>query len=191
MATPPRPPTDDEILKVWRSGDRRLAVGMLYDRDHRYGFSHCFRILRDQTMAEDVTQNVFIKLETAMSHFSGRSSLRSWLSGIAIHRCIEALRVRQIQVTRHEEEEAAAQVADSAAGPAEAAERRQLLAALEHCLQELDDEVRATILLRFNSGMTYEEMAVPLAVQPAALQARVSRALPRLMECLTRRGFVL
>jgi RNA polymerase sigma factor (sigma-70 family) len=73
--------------------------------------------------------------------------------------------------------------------PADHVESSRLIRALEDCLDELSHDVRATVLLRFQSGFSYREMAGSLDASPEALQARVSRALPTLRHCLEDKGW--
>jgi DNA-directed RNA polymerase specialized sigma24 family protein len=61
--------------------------------------------------------------------------------------------------------------------------------ALRRCLGELSPHVRTAVLLRFQEGFSYEEMARAVRERAPALQARVARALPVLRRCLEGRGF--
>ena len=61
--------------------------------------------------------------------------------------------------------------------------------ALEKCLSVLASEVRMTVLLRFQSGMSYPDMSEVLGVRSETLQARVARALPVLRRCLEGKGW--
>ena len=63
--------------------------------------------------------------------------------------------------------------------------------ALEQCLAALVPRARAAVLLRYQEGFSYPEMAAICHERPATLQARVARALPPLRRCLENRGFSL
>jgi len=64
-----------------------------------------------------------------------------------------------------------------------------LAAALLECVSELDDETRTAILLRYQQGFTFEEIAEMCNDKPGAVHARVTAALPRLRDCVeTRTG---
>ncbi len=59
---------------------------------------------------------------------------------------------------------------------------------LRQCLQALDTGVRVAVLLRYEEGLAYEEIARMSRELAATIQARVARALPRLRECLESKG---
>jgi DNA-directed RNA polymerase specialized sigma24 family protein len=88
---PPHP--EDEAREARARGDHRGALTILmhaYGRDlHR----HCFQVLRDRDLADDVHQTVFVQAYRDLPGFAGRSSLRTWLYGIARHRCLDAMKI--------------------------------------------------------------------------------------------------
>lgn len=153
-------------------------------------FGFCFRQVRDKALAEDLMQQVFLEACRDLHGFRKQSSVRTWLFAIAGNRCIDALRRKDRTVRRMvQADEAAAEVADPAAGAFEKLERRQLFASLDECLQGLSPDTRATVLLRFQTDLTYDEMADRLGATSYALQMRVSRAMPALLDCLERKGW--
>jgi RNA polymerase sigma-70 factor, ECF subfamily len=172
-------------------GDRKGAIALLMDEHSEAVFAFCVRVLRDRVLAEDVLQQVYLEAHRDIGRFEGRSSFRTWLLRIASHRCHDAIRSRnrRAEVAEPDDEVDLADTTDTGTSPGERLEQSQLLGALEACLMELSDDVRMTVLLRFQSGMTYEEMSPVLGARVDALQARVSRALPVLRRCLERKGW--
>lgn len=170
-------------------GDRKGAIASLMDLHGAAVFGFCVRALRDRAQAEDVLQQVFLEAYRDIARFEGRSSLRTWLLRIASHRCHDAIRSRNRRERMVDGDEDVER-ADPAAPVAQRLERSELVAALEACLGELSDEVRMTVLLRFQSELTYDEMSASLGARSDALQARVARALPALRRCLERKGWV-
>ena len=151
---------------------------------------YCARMVRDPVLAEDLMQKVFVEAVRDFETFQGRSSLRTWLFGIATFRCLDALRKRQRESTRFESnDEAVAGFEDPGLRPDGQVDKTQLLAALDSCLIRLSADVRAAVLLRFQRELTYEEMAPLLDASAEALQMRVTRALPRLRKCLQDKGW--
>jgi RNA polymerase sigma-70 factor (ECF subfamily) len=169
-------------------GDRNGAIALLMDEHGEAVFAFCVRVLRDRVLAEDVLQQVFLEAHRDVGRFEGRSSFRTWLLRIASHRCHDAIRSRNRHLEAVESDEEV-DLADTGISPGERLEQSQLIAALEACLMKLSDDVRLTVLLRFQSGMTYEEMSHVLGARVDALQARVSRALPVLRRCLEGKGW--
>jgi RNA polymerase sigma-70 factor (ECF subfamily) len=181
---------DREVLAMLASGDRKAAVAALIDAHGQAVFAFCVRVLRDRSLAEDVLQRVFMEAHRDLDRFEGRSTLAGWLFGIATHRCQDALKARRRRLHRIQaDEQAMTSFADPGSTPAEHLERARIVAALEDCLRELSDDVRMTLLLRFQHGKSYEEMSALLATITNTLHTRVSRALPVLRRCLETKGW--
>jgi len=170
--------------------DRRATIAelMRVHGDAVLGF--CMRVVRDHALADDVVQQVFLEAYRDMDQFEGRSPPRAWLLGIASHRCLDAIKTQQRRSKLIENnEQAVADFEDPGPGPIDHVDRAQVIAALEECLKRLSPDVRATVLLRFQTGATYEELAARLAATADTLQVRVARALPVLRRCLKRKGW--
>ncbi len=177
-----------EAREALGRGDHRAALAMLMRVHGEAIYRHCRVVLQDDDLAHDVLQTVFVQAHRDLGSFGGRSNLRGWLFGIARHRCLDALRSRQRQRQRHVSDEGALDVAADPRAGVEA-----LLAAgddaeqLERCLRELRPDIRIAVLLRFQEGMSYEEMERVCRERSDTLRARVVRSLPFLRRCLEQR----
>jgi len=176
------------VLAALRKGDRDAALRLLMQAYGTPVWRYCRQMLGDADLAQEAQQMTFVQAYEGMSRFAGRSSLRTWLFGIAHHRCLDLLKTSRRRKKRF------APLDGLPDQPAPAASAEDLLAgrsrtrALERCLSELAPHVRTAVLLRFQQGVTYEEMARLEGERPATLQARVARALPVLRRCLERGG---
>jgi RNA polymerase sigma-70 factor (ECF subfamily) len=145
------------------------------------------RIVRNPELAYDVRQQVFLEAFQGFDKFEGRSSLWSWLCGIAYHRCLRELkRLRRTNVGNDFD------VVDGLMDQPDTtndAERVAMRRALEHCLGKLGPAPRSQLLMRFFLGLTYAEIAEAADERPGAIQRRMSRILPSLRECLQGKGF--
>jgi RNA polymerase sigma-70 factor (ECF subfamily) len=154
-------------------------------------------MLRDPDRAEDVMQQVFLQALRDFEQFRSEAAPRTWLFGIAYHRCLDELRAqkRRASFDRIEPIEASGErmeVADWEAvgrGPFEQLDHAQLLQALEDCLTSLSAQTQATVLLRFWTQLTHEQMTEQLGSTAEALQMRISRAMPVLRRCLESKGW--
>jgi RNA polymerase sigma-70 factor (ECF subfamily) len=179
-----------DALDLLARGDRRAALQVLMAEHGDAILGLCIRILRDRALAEDILQQVFLEAYRDLDRFQGRSSLRTWLFGIASHRCQDAIKSRRRRELRIEADEAAVvEFVDPTGGPTDQLDRSRLAAALEECLRSLSQEVRMSVLLRFQAGMSYEQMSSSMNAKADTLQARVSRALPILRRCLEGKGW--
>src|SRR3954471_13172038 len=169
------------------AGDRRAAIVDLMRAHGDAVLGLCVRVLRDRELAEEVRQQTFLEAFRDFDRFQGRSSRRTWLLGIAGHRCLDVIR-RQHSGWIESDDDALINRHDLGSGPREQLEQAQLAAALEECMRSLSPEVRMTVLMRFQTELSYEQLAVQLSTTADALQMRVTRALSRLRRCLESKG---
>lgn len=169
--------------------DRRAMIAELMDSHGEALYAYCWRLLRDPVLAEDVVQQVFLEAYRDLGRFEQRSSLATWLFGIASHRCQDAIRSRLRHASRVESDDAVLdEVEDPADGAGERVDQARLAAVLEECLSLLPVEARIAVLARFHLGLSYPEMAQVLEVKADTLHTRVARALPVLRRLLRARG---
>lgn len=153
-------------------------------------YALCYRVLRDEALTEDVLQQVFLEVHRDLATFEERASPRTWLFSIALHRCQDALKAKRrysMRVTSDEEMVDAFE--DPSSCPETHLERQRLRQVLAESLATLSSEARTAIRLRFQHGLSYEEMAVMLKEKSDTLHARVSRAMAVLRRELSRRGW--
>jgi RNA polymerase sigma-70 factor (ECF subfamily) len=146
-------------------------------------YRYCREALRDATLADDVQQQVFIEAFRDLPRFSGRSSVRTWLFAIARHRVLDAAKSRR-RALSHLEEDDATRVPDPRPSVGDSIDDVRLHEALVQCLGKLPEHVRTAVLLRFQQGFTFEDMAEVCREKPGTLQAKVARALPKLRDCI-------
>jgi RNA polymerase sigma-70 factor, ECF subfamily len=170
---------DSDVLELVDNGDIRTAVRRLMDRHGNRVYRYCRAALRDATLADDVHQQIFIAVFRDLVSFRRRSTVRTWLFMIARNRVIDAGRARCRARTFTKDDEMD-DVPDLRPLPEAAIADMQLHEALSASLAELDERVRLALLLHYQQGFTFEEMAEICHEKPGTLAARVARALPRL-----------
>src|ERR1700730_783036 len=154
------------------------AFESLYDGYHRLVFGIGFRMLGDPTLAEDLTQTVFMKIWTTPDAFRGGSFV-AWVSRVARNRALDVLRSRAV----HPETEFPADL------PLEGALDDDVLARLDaqrvrDALATLPTEQRGLIELGFFGGVTHRELARRTDTPLGTVKTRIRTALRRLRETL-------
>ena len=174
------------MLACMRHGRREEALKLLMVAYGAAIAAFALRVVRDPELAKDVRQQVFLEAFQGISRFEGRSSLWSWLCGIAYHRCLDELRrTRRLRPVDHFDVwEVVAEQPD----PAMDADRVEKRRALEACLGKLSASLRAELLMRCFLGLSYVEISDLVGATHGTLQVRVSRILPRLRRCLRDHG---
>jgi RNA polymerase sigma-70 factor (ECF subfamily) len=157
---------------------------------HRYGtpvYRLCREALRDRALADDIHQQIFIQAHRDLPRFAGRSSLRTWLFAIVRHRVLDAAKMRRRALAHLEPGEDVDPI-DAVPAPDDLLDEARLFRDLRACLDLLGPDLKLTVLARYQQGLTFEQMADAFRTKAGTLQARITRILPRLRDCLERRG---
>lgn len=179
---------EQEALKALEAGDLRVALTVLMRAYGDAVYQFCRRTLREDALAADVHQQCFVQVYEDLPRYSKKSSLRTWVFGIAHHRCLDALKARRRLLTHVDAGSEIPESEDPSARPEENLVRSSIERALHYCLQLLAPATAAAVTLRFHEGFTYEQMAAISGEKAGTLQARVARSLPVLKKCLEARG---
>lgn len=164
------------------SGEQR-ALRELYDSTSAKLFGVCLRICQDREAAEDVLQQVYVKIWDRAARFDAqRASPITWLCAIARNTAIDWLRANR--TNNHLPESAAAAVADGTPLAWEAIVSDQESARIVVCLEALDERPRRAIHAAFYDGLTYRQLAETMAVPLGTLKSWVRRGLMQLKGCL-------
>jgi RNA polymerase sigma-70 factor (ECF subfamily) len=158
------------------------ALREVYDSTSAKLFGVCLRICQDREAAEDVLQQVYIKIWHRAGRFDGhRASPITWLCAIARNAAIDW---RRANATVHLPESAAAAVADTSPLAPELIEGAQQRARIFDCLEMLEDRPRSAIRAAFFDGLTYSQLAEAMAVPLGTLKSWVRRGLIQLRGCV-------
>ena len=84
----------DEILVAKSKNGDKTAFEILVKRYSKYVYTTAFFIVRDSHEAEDISQEVFVKVYLAIGGFRGLSSFKTWLRKLTVNTCIDKIRVR-------------------------------------------------------------------------------------------------
>ena len=151
-------------------------------------YRYCRQMVGEDDLAQEVHQMTFVQAHEGLPKFARRSSLRTWLFGIARHRCLDLLKMSRRRQRRFEPLEAAPEPPEPGGSVEERLAGRSVARALGRCLGGLAPQVRTAVLLRFQQGLSYPEIARLSDEKAPALQVRVARALPALRRCLEEKG---
>jgi RNA polymerase sigma-70 factor, ECF subfamily len=171
------------LLARLRAGDPRAFEELVITYQHRV-FGVALRMLGSRAEAEEIAQEVFLRAHRSLGDFRGEARLGTWLYGIASRLCLNRLASPDRRVARGD----AALTDVPAATPDAAAEveRAELDAALRVAIGELPDERRLVLVLRDIEGLSYEQIAVALTLDPGTVRSRLHRARMQLKEKLER-----
>jgi RNA polymerase sigma factor (sigma-70 family) len=172
-------------------GERKQALTLLMELYGTAIYNYCRHTLGDADDADDVLQTTFSQAFADLMTFRGETSFRSWLYGIARHRCLDKRKTEGRRKHLFENTETLPDLEAPEATAEQLALMTQYRKYLLACLGKLEAPVRDALLLRFMEQMSYEEMATLTGERAATLQMRVARAMPGLRKCLENSGVTL
>ena len=148
-------------------------------------FGVALRMLGNRAEAEELAQEVFLRVHRAIGEFRGEAKLSTWLYAIASRLCLNRLATGERRMAR-QGEETLTLLASREVGPAEKMERNELETALHRAIAELGEERRIVVVLRDLEGLSYEEIAAALELELGTVRSRLHRARMDLREKLER-----
>jgi len=177
--------TDQQVVLLARGG-REAAYRELIRRYERPVFALLFRMVRDRELAEDLSQETFVKALNAIESYRPEFKFSSWIFKIANNAAIDHLRRRELDTlsldgSPHAEtpeamQATALQIGVRQESPLEAVEARELGGAIEAAIGRLRPEYRSCILLRHVEGRAYEEIAEILSLPLGTVKTYIHRA---------------
>jgi len=173
---------DDVLARRAGLGDRR-AFADLVDRHGPALYRYARRMLDDPRDTEDCVQEAFVAAWTALPHFEGRSTLRTWLFAITAHK-VRSLQRRRPRTALPLPFAPDDEVDRRAVDPQRSAEDADLLEALNVALRELPPGPRSTWLLREVEGLTYDQIAEVAGTTTSTVRGQLHRARAHLIQRL-------
>ena len=154
-------------------------------------YNTALRILGDEDLAADASQEAFISAFRAINSYRG-GSFRAWLLRTVTNACYDELRrIKRRPTTPLEPEtedgdevESPRWLADPNASPENQLDQAELEHAIQHCLENLPTDFRAVVVLADIQGLDYAEVAVAVKKPLGTIKSRLARARLRLRECL-------
>ncbi len=184
----------DQDVVAWARDGADAAYRELLRRYERPVFSLIYRMVRDRELAEDLTQDTFIKVLNALDRYNPDYKFSSWVFKIANNATIDHLRRKELktlslegapQATTQDRIEATAlQLSASDESPLEELQARELGSQIEQAIEALRPEYRSCIILRHVEGRPYEEIADILDLPLGTVKTYIHRARHELKQAL-------
>jgi RNA polymerase sigma-70 factor (ECF subfamily) len=184
---------DADVVALALEG-RDTAHRELIKRYERPVFSLVFRMVRDRELAEDLTQDTFVKVLSHLDRYRTDFKFSSWLFKIANNVAIDHLRRRQLDTvsidgsphaaTADAVEASRFDISDSSENALEEMEAKEVGSAIERAISGLRPEYRSCILLRHVEGRSYEEIATTLDLPLGTVKTYIHRARHELRRAL-------
>jgi RNA polymerase sigma-70 factor (ECF subfamily) len=168
--------TDLELIRQAQEGDP-AAIRVLYQRHSPRVFAVVRRLAGDDALAEDWSQEAWVRVFRALPSFRGESRFTTWLHRIAVNSALHGRRWRE----RRAKHETVLPPTLPNSGPSDQSVLRMKL---ERALEKLPDRMRQVMVLHDVEGYTHEEIAEFLGVTPGTSKSQLFKARARMREIL-------
>jgi len=173
---------DAELVRRARGRDE-AAIRLILQSNNRRLYRIARGILRNDSEAEDVVQETYVRAFTHLENFRGDSSLATWLARIAMNEALGRLRRQRpgVEWTSLPPGTLEAQIIQfplsaTSVDPEKSMAQREIQHVVEHAIDELPDAFRIVFITRVIEGMNVEETAEILGLKPETVKTRLHRA---------------
>jgi len=180
------PQPDPGVLRKAQRGDER-AFSIIVRTYEQPVFNYVLRLTGDRSLAEDLTQEVFLRVFQGLPSFSLRSRFTTWLFQVAKNRVLDELRAleRRPRAVVALEDIPPLEVVDAPV------ERAETIDAVWRAVEALNPDLKTALLLRDIVGLSYAEIAETLEITLATVKWRIYKAREEVQLALHREGIVV
>ena len=176
---------DADLLEALRRGDRHAVLEGLMNRYRQKVLHLAVSILRDQALAEDMSQTVFVKAWQALPRFDGRAALSTWLYTIARNTCLTAVQKERRMVALEDVPEIADDDDDPVSfgrspGATESAGQAAAEYDVSRLLEKLPEPYRRVVVLFYLEDRSCEEVGELLSMPTGTVKALLHRGRKKL-----------
>jgi RNA polymerase sigma-70 factor, ECF subfamily len=154
----------------------------LYKKHSGFVYSVAMRVSQNSADAQEITQDVFMKIYRGLNDFQGRSSLRTWIYRITVNTALNQCRKANRLPVTGDEYDYALENAVAVNSSTETLDKHDKEAQLSALIGVLSPEQRTVIILREIEGLSYQEIAESVNIPVNTVRTRLKRAREALME---------
>lgn len=181
--------SDQQLIAEYLTGDEG-SLEILFARYLKPIFSFSYRYVGSGHEAEDIAQEVFVKVWRNLKKFDQNKSFKTWIFSIAKNTAIDFLKKKKaIPFSEFENEDGENMITETLADPSplpqELLERASMAQMLNSAMEKLSHKYRMVLFLRYNDHFNFREIAESLGEPLSTITSRHRRALIKLKEILT------
>ena len=171
-----QPVTPDSLIEQCLSGDQ-AAWEAIVRQNWRKVFNVAYKFVGKHDEAEDLTQEVFLKIFKSLETFDRRANFQTWLISVSRNLCIDHYRSVRKERETIDRETDTAELSAAAPGQSQLAalEQRDRVELLREALASLPKTLRTAVLMRDLQELSYHEIAVALRLPEGTVKSRINR----------------
>ncbi|MVM36885.1 sigma-70 family RNA polymerase sigma factor [Spirosoma sp. HMF3257] len=165
--------SDEETIRQLLPSQPNQCFEALYSRYVKKVYQRCLSMTKDAEQAEDFTQDIFLKVFNKLDAFQERSSFSTWLYSISYNYCADQLRLsKRLPTTTWEE----SGIGHNTPDEDETQLQEETLQVVQQAMTTLSVEERTFLRLKYEDGMSIEELALLYNLKPSAVKMRLKRS---------------
>lgn len=170
--------SDLELIKLVlvNKGTSFRPFELLLSRHENYVYNFCLRYFKNEQIAEDLTQDIFLKVFNKLSSYSGKSEFKFWLYTLTSNACSDYYRANKKNTLLSKEMAVQAEFEKNTVSGLYEENERNLPVAIE----KLPSDERQAILMFYFSDLTVKQIADELGLGESAIKMRIHRAREKL-----------
>lgn len=173
---------DSELVRLASAGDR-AAFAQIYERFYARAFRLAYSMTGNRAAAEDLTQEIFMRVFQRLENFGGQSSFATWFYRLAVNHSLNYRRKERFSVQDNHSDKL-----EFLANPSPQIEsvvlQNQLKDEIHGALLELSNDMRMVIILKDIEGLNYDEIAERMSCSQGTVASRLNRARKQLAQKL-------
>jgi len=180
-SVPQHPDEIEQLIDGCLQGDQQ-AWDLIVQRYWRRVFNVAYKFVGRHDMAEDLTQDVFLKIFKVLGTFDSRANFQTWLISVSRNLCIDYYRSvrKEREIVDRSVDSTEVSVASGEPDALVTLERGDRRARLHDALEQLPDTLRTAVTLRDIQELTYQEIADKLALPKGTVKSRINRGRKKL-----------
>mgnify|MGYP001290367584 CR=1 FL=1 len=179
------------LIKKAKAGNLEAFEQLILQYEKRI-YNFCYRMTNNQEDAEDLAQEIFIKVYKNLNSFKGNSKFSTWIYRIAYNTCVDKYRKKKVTTVsltlNNDEEEKEIDLPSNDPLPEERVVSREEYDVVCECISALKPEYKTVVVLRDIQNYTYDEIAEILNVPLGTVKSHISRGRAALRDALIARG---
>ncbi|MCK4617603.1 sigma-70 family RNA polymerase sigma factor [Candidatus Aerophobetes bacterium] len=176
--------SDEELVERYGAGDGE-SFRMLVERYQDRVYHIVYGIVGNKDEAEDLSQEVFLRVYRFLHRFKGKSRFYTWLYRLTVNVCLSARRKRKNEPgkifslansSKYDDDPGEIELADESLSPLKVLQNREMAETIKSAINSLSEVLKSTFVLREFEELSYEELARVFRCSRGTIKSRLSRA---------------
>ncbi|MFN8338684.1 MAG: RNA polymerase sigma factor [Saprospiraceae bacterium] len=172
--------SDEEALEQYLLTQNVNYFNLLYDRYTNKVYAKCISMLKESELAEDATQEIFVKVILNLSKFSGKSKFSTWLYSVTYNFCIDIIRKGKKEIIISLEENTKIDIEDDGMMDAEIMETN--VYRLKEVLGLMNVEDKSILMMKYQDDLSIKEICDMMDKTESAVKMKILRAKERFLK---------